>query len=225
MRTQAATTVAPPIENGRSGDPRGGVRCVVQGGRRTMRDAEFASNAWSASAASAPPSPGHKPPMPPEQRRWRDDERRPQCVRGKSRLAAVRNMRSTDVIAGRLVSSPQDTELVLQHHDLPFLEVARATEEHDQLHNAAQQDVHNEINTTPPTASSQSARYSRSCPVEQDFREALPCAKRLRHRSTSTSTGAFRHETAHVNVRTGPCASRRCPRGVTCFDPGLRLSE
>src|SRR5918996_3959365 len=39
--------------------------------------ADFASNARSASAASVRPSPGHEPPMPAEQRRWRDDERPP----------------------------------------------------------------------------------------------------------------------------------------------------
>jgi hypothetical protein len=38
-------------------------------------------------------------------------------------------------------SSPQDAELVPEHHDFQLLEVARATEEHDQLKNAAQQDV------------------------------------------------------------------------------------
>ena len=36
--------------------------------------AHVASNPWSSSATSVCPSPGHEPPMPTEQRRWRDHE-------------------------------------------------------------------------------------------------------------------------------------------------------
>jgi hypothetical protein len=73
-------------------------------------------------------------------RRWLDHEGPP--LRARQEPARRAQKQTVDGChCWSIGSSTQDAELVAKHHDLQLLEVTRATEEHDQLKNAAEQDV------------------------------------------------------------------------------------
>ena len=86
------------------------------------------------------PAPGDEAPMPPQQRRWRDEEGSPArprqqlTCRGKEDSIGRRQLRSTCL-------SAQYRELVSEHDELEFLEVLRAGTQRHELQHAAEHQV------------------------------------------------------------------------------------
>lgn len=86
---------------------------------------DLAADRRSSAATGVRPAPGNKPPMPPKQCRWRDEERSP--ARPRQQLACCGK---EDSIGHRQLGatrlSAQHRELVSEHDDLECLDVLRA---------------------------------------------------------------------------------------------------
>lgn len=158
------------------------------------------------------PAPGDEPPMPPKQRRWRDEERSPARPRqqltcgGKEDSIGRRQLRSTCL-------SAQYRELVSEHHDLKLLEILRAGTQRHELEHAAEHQVA-ERPEQEPTPRDQRDRRTTLRPTHVSQTQNRINAPHTR--GIAPPTGGRRRDQDHRTPSVLLDAATRCATRASC---------